>query len=127
MEEIIVQTIGIFLRGPRVLLGMKLRGFGAGLWNGPGGKFEPIKDKNVEGSFDRESQEEAALVVLRKEKVGYIEFEFADRPGKILKTHIFRVLDYAGEPQDGEEMCWQWFDQEKDEIPYEISFPWICG
>ncbi len=123
MEERIIQTIGIFCRNSLLLLGMKLRGFGVGFWNGPGGKFESAKDKSVEESLDRESLEEAALVIKRKEKVGYIEFEFADKPGKVLETHIFRVWEYEGEPQDGEEMRWQWFDNAKQEIPYQQLWP----
>jgi ADP-ribose pyrophosphatase YjhB (NUDIX family) len=123
MEERIIQTIGIFCRGPLVLLGMKLRGFGVGFWNGPGGKFEPAKDRNVEESFDREALEEAVLTVKRKEKVGYIEFEFVNKPGKVLETHIFRVLEYEGEPQDGEEMRWQWFGEAEKEIPYQQLWP----
>jgi hypothetical protein len=34
-------TLVFVLDGTRVLLGMKKRGFGVGLWNGFGGKVEP--------------------------------------------------------------------------------------
>lgn len=116
-----ILTIGIICRGSEVLLGMKLRGFGMGLWNGPGGKFDEEKDKNPEESFRREALEESSLIVGQIERVGFIEFEFANEPGKILETHVFRVLDYEGQPQDGEEMQWQWFDQEV--IPFDKMWP----
>ncbi len=118
-----IQTIGIICQGSKVLLGMKLRGFGVGLWNGPGGKFDEEKDKNPEESFRREALEESALIIGRTEKVGFIEFEFADEPGKILETHIFRVLDYEGQPQNSEEMRWQWFSDDKKEVPYKEMWP----
>jgi len=117
-----ILTIGIIQQDFKVLLGMKQRGFGAGLWNGPGGKFNEEKDKNPEESFRREALEESGLVVGQIEKVGLIEFEFADEPGKILETHVFLVLDYVGQPQDSEEMAWQWFDNEKKEIPYDAMW-----
>jgi len=116
-----ILTIGIIQQDSGILLGMKQRGFGAGLWNGPGGKFDAEKDKNSEESFRRETLEESALVVGQIEKVGFIEFEFADEPGKILETHVFRVLDYEGQPQDSEEMRWQWFSSE--EIPFDKMWP----
>lgn len=34
-------TLVLVVQPPRVLLGMKKRGFGAGLWNGFGGKVQP--------------------------------------------------------------------------------------
>lgn len=117
----IIQTIGIVCQGPKVLLGMKLRGFGAGLWNGPGGKFNGQKDKSVEESFRRETQEESKLTIGQVEEVGYIEFEFADKLGEILETRIFRVLHCAAQPQDTEEMRWRWFDEAR--IPYEMMWP----
>lgn len=112
-----ILTIGIICQDSKILLGLKLRGFGTGRWNGPGGKFEEEKDKNVEESFKRETLEESMLAIGQTEKVGFIEFEFADEPGEIRETHIFHSLDYEGQPKDGEEMKWQWFD--KKEIPYD--------
>jgi 8-oxo-dGTP pyrophosphatase MutT (NUDIX family) len=116
-----ILTIGIIQQGPEVLLGMKLRGFGVGLWNGPGGKFDKEKDKNPEESFSREALEEAGLIIGQVEKVGLIEFEFADEPGKILETHVFRVLDYEDQPRNSEEMQWQWFG--KEAVPFDKMWP----
>eukprot|EP00729_Bicosta_minor_P028396 gene28396-12164_t len=49
------------LETSRILLGMKKRGFGAGKWNGFGGKVE-VGETIVEGAV-REMQEESGLVV----------------------------------------------------------------
>jgi len=111
-----ILTIGIIRQEAKILLGMKLRGFGAGRWNGPGGKFEKEKDSDVEASFKREALEESALAIGQIEQVGFIEFEFSDEPGEVRETFVFKVLAYDGQPEDSEEMRWQWFD-EKD-IPY---------
>lgn len=116
-----VLTIGIVCREGRVLLGMKLRGFGAGLWNGPGGKYDETKDKNIFDSFRREALEESVLTVGKMKMIGCIEFRFADRPEELLETYIFRVDSFKGEPQDSEEMSWQWFTP--DDIPYEKMWP----
>ena len=121
MEEKIIQTIGLFRRGSLVLLGMKLRGFGVGLWNGPGGKLEEGED--VETSFKRECFQEAGLIVGQVEQVAFVEFRFVDKPGRVLETTIFDVLDFSGEPRDSEEMgFWRWFDNTKEEIPYETMW-----
>jgi len=45
----------------RMLLGMKKRGFGAGKWNGFGGKVEP--GETVEDGAMRELHEEAGLLL----------------------------------------------------------------
>lgn len=109
-----ILTIGIVYQPPRVLLGLKKRGFGAGKWNGFGGKVE---EETIENGVIREVKEESALTVIRMEKVGFMEFEFADEPGKIREAHIFLINDFAGQPQESEEMKPAWFD-EKD-IPYD--------
>lgn len=116
-----ILTIGIICQELQILLGLKLKGFGVGLWNGPGGHFEVEIDKSVEASFKREAFEEAALTIGRVEQVGYIDFQFADKPGSVFETQIFKVHEYWGQPRDGEEMRWNWFGQK--EIPYDKMWP----
>ncbi len=119
MAEKKILTIGIVRKDFSVLLGLKLRGFGAGLWNGPGGKAKEGED--AFSSFKREIEEESGLIIDSAEKVALIEFKFADEPEKILETHVFEVRNWIGEPQDGEEMAWQWF--KNDEIPHDKMWP----
>ena len=102
-----------------MLLGMKKRGFGAGRWNGFGGKVE--KGETIEEAMRREVFEEASIDVVDAEEVGVLEFEFKESKtlhgvSDILETHIFRATQFVGEPKEGEEMRPQWFDVR--DIPY---------
>ena len=98
---------------PRVLLGMKKRGFGKGRWNGFGGHVE--RGEAIEEGARREIKEEAGLEVGKLSKHGVIEFK---RRGKqeILEVHVFGTDAFSGEPTESEEMKPQRFDVDK--IPY---------
>ena len=108
-----LMTLCIAHKHPRVLLGMKKRGFGAGRWNGFGGKVEP--GETIEDAAVREVAEETGLQAMILEKRGIIEFEFRDDP-KVLEVHIFKIENFKGEPAESEEMKPQWFNI--DEIPF---------
>ncbi|PIZ70750.1 MAG: hypothetical protein COY09_02170 [Candidatus Portnoybacteria bacterium CG_4_10_14_0_2_um_filter_39_11] len=97
---------------------MKKRGFGAGRWNGFGGKVLPLE--KVEDAMEREIQEEAGVELKDLRKVGIIDFEFKDNP-EILQVHLFRSNDFFGEPIESEEMKPQWFHV--DEIPFDDMWP----
>ena len=98
---------------------MKKRGFGAGRWNGYGGKVK--KGESVEESAVREIEEESRIKVSRLEKMGVIDFEFQKNPGNILEVHFFHILDYKGEAIETEEMRPEWFDIEN--LPYNKMWP----
>lgn len=98
----------------KLLLGMKKRGFGAGRWNGFGGKLNP--GESITDAALREIKEEVGITALDLEERGVIQFEFENDP-KVLEVHIFSVTKYTGEPAESEEMRPQWFDFDK--IPYE--------
>ncbi|MDE2038200.1 MAG: 8-oxo-dGTP diphosphatase [Patescibacteria group bacterium] len=108
-----ILTLCIVHDHPRVLLGMKKRGFGAGRWNGFGGKVEP--GESVEDAARREMREEAGIEAEGLEEVGVLDFEFKDDP-KILETHLFKAVGWSGEPVESEEMKPRWFPV--DEIPF---------
>jgi 8-oxo-dGTP diphosphatase/2-hydroxy-dATP diphosphatase len=94
---------------------MKKRGFGAGRWNGFGGKVN--EGETVEEAAARELYEEAGIQVYadRLERIGSIEFDF-EEGSKPLEVHIFKALEWQGEPRETEEMRPQWFHV--DEIPF---------
>lgn len=92
---------------------MKKRGFGAGRWNGFGGKVQP--DESIEDAAKREILEEAGIEVNKLDKRGILEFEFQGNP-EILEVHVFRANEFLGEPTESEEMKPQWFHV--DEIPF---------
>lgn len=109
-----VLTLCIVHQHPRVLLGMKKRGFGQGKWNGFGGKVE--KAESIEDAARREVREEAGIVVPIIEKHGVIEFEFQGNP-EILEVHIFRAEGFEGEPKESDEMKPEWFHV--DDVPFQ--------
>uniref|UniRef100_A0A8D8Q5L5 Oxidized purine nucleoside triphosphate hydrolase n=1 Tax=Cacopsylla melanoneura TaxID=428564 RepID=A0A8D8Q5L5_9HEMI len=108
-----VLTLVIIRKGSDILLGMKKRGFGAGKWNGFGGKVEP--GETVLDGAKRELQEECHLTSDSLKEVGLLEFEFKNDP-VLLETHVFTSDQFLGEPKETEEMRPQWFSI--DNIPY---------
>lgn len=112
-------TLVFLLQDGRILLGMKKRGFGAGRWNGFGGKVK--EGETIEAAAKRETREECGVEITEMEKVGIHEFEFAAKPGDILEVHVFRIGTWTGEPQETEEMRPQWFTI--DAIPYDEMWP----
>lgn len=114
-----ILTLCLIVKEEKILLGMKKRGFGAGRWNGFGGKVE--SGETIEAAAERETLEESGLVVTTMEKIGIHEFEFSDKPGDILEVHVFRGDTWTGEPHETEEMRPQWFTT--DAIPYDEMWP----
>jgi 8-oxo-dGTP pyrophosphatase MutT (NUDIX family) len=103
-------------KGKRVLLGMKKRGFGAGRYNGFGGKVAPGED--IATAALRETNEEASIVVapVDLKKSGVITFTFEDEP-RVLEVHIFEASRFTGVPRETEEMKPEWFAEVA--IPYD--------
>jgi 8-oxo-dGTP diphosphatase/2-hydroxy-dATP diphosphatase len=113
-----VQTLVIIHWDGKVLLGMKKRGFGAGRWNGFGGKVK--EGETIEGAAKRELKEEAEIEAVGLEKMGIINFEFSGEENTI-EGHIFSASEIVGSPAETEEMKPQWFDADK--IPYAEMWP----
>jgi len=93
---------------------MKKRGFGAGRWNGFGGKIE--LGETISEAAERELFEEANIVADNLEEFGILNFKFVDQTPD-LEVHIFRANSFSGELMETEEMRPQWF--KIDEIPYD--------
>ena len=72
---------------------MKKKGFGAGRWNGFGGKVE--KGETVAEAAKREVLEEAGVEIDGLEEIGVLDFEFIGNP-EILEVHIFKAFDFSG-------------------------------
>jgi 8-oxo-dGTP diphosphatase/2-hydroxy-dATP diphosphatase len=113
-----ILTLCIVHQYPRVLLGMKKRGFGAGRWNGFGGKL--ASGESIEDAAKREVREEAGIEIISLEKRGVIEFEFQGNP-ETLEVHVFHSDTFRGTPSESEEMRPEWFHI--DEIPFETMWP----
>ena len=91
------------------MLAMKKRGFGAGKWNGVGGKItegEDIKDATI-----REANEEIGVTINAADlkNHGSIKFSFENNPDWNQEVHIFITEKWEGEPAESEEMKPQWY------------------
>ncbi|MES2006514.1 MAG: 8-oxo-dGTP diphosphatase [Patescibacteria group bacterium] len=111
-------TLCIIQKEGRVLLGMKKQGFGAGRWNGFGGKVE--EGETIEAAAVRETMEESGITVISFDKVAVIEFEFYNIP-RVHEVHAFLVTEFTGEPIESDEMKPQWFGVK--EVPYDSMWP----
>jgi ADP-ribose pyrophosphatase YjhB (NUDIX family) len=102
-------TLCFLLKDDKVLLAMKKRGFGAGKWNGVGGKLKI--GEGFEDAAIREIWEEVKVRVAPDdlEFAGTLEFEYQDNPEWHQRCHIFRVREWQGEPAESEEMRPQWY------------------
>lgn len=99
----------------RVCLGKKKIGFGAGKWNGAGGKVE--EGESIEAAAIRETEEEFGVKVDAIKKVGVLEFYFPDQSEWNQTVHTFTAEQWSGELRESEEMAPIWFDAE--DIPFE--------
>ena len=96
---------------------MKKRGFGAGNWNGAGGKVDDKLEETIEEALVRETKEEVGVEVKDFYKVGEIEFIFPEKTAWDQLVHVYLAKDWVGKPQESDEMRPRWFTIE--EIPYE--------
>lgn len=125
-------TLILLHENGRVLLGKKKAGFGAGKYNGFGGKVEP--GETLLTCALREMHEESGVTLLGEDCVhtGFIVFRFEGREGEELHVHIFTASKFQGEPVETEEMAPRWFptgavpfgDMWADDIHW---FPFLLG
>ena len=107
----------LFLRsGDQILLAMKKRGFGAGKWNGVGGKLDA--GETLEQALVRESIEEAGAKPLSWTAVGELDFVQDADTDDPWHMYVYAYIsdEWEGEPAESEEMRPKWFHVE--DIPY---------
>lgn len=118
-----ILTLCLVYQDPHLLLGMKKSGFGAGRWNGFGGKLND--EESIEAAARRELQEESGLRVLNMEKRAIINFTFEKTgyEGSLdpIEMHIFAVDKFKGQPRETNEMQPKWFH--KNELPFALMWP----
>ncbi|MDP3948717.1 MAG: 8-oxo-dGTP diphosphatase [bacterium] len=109
-------TLCFLVKENKVLLAMKKRGFGAGKWNGVGGKVSEGED--IKNATVREANEEIGVSINRADLKGYgsIKFSFDGKPDWNQEVHFFVTEKWEGEPVESEEMKPQWY--EKDKLPF---------
>lgn len=114
-------TLCLLVKDDEILLAMKKRGFGAGKWNGYGGK--PEAGESLEAATIRETKEEVGVEIAPTdlEKVARLKFYFKTKKEWDQEVNIFLARKWTGEPLETEEMKPQWF-KFKD-IPYDQMWP----
>ena len=109
-----IMTLCIPQKEGEVWLGMKKRGFGAGRWNGFGGKVKA--GETVEQATIREMEEETGYRVTNLEPAGLLLFQNGDSP-ELIEMHIFRTSDFPDSLSESEEMRPQRF--QGSDIPFD--------
>lgn len=101
----------------RVVLALKKRGFGAGKWNGVGGKVE--QGETISAAAAREVYEEIGVMVADTDlrPHGVLHFSFEGVPEWTQDVHIFCATQWRGDPAESEEMRPAWYGY--DDVPYD--------
>lgn len=120
MAKLRQATLLFLIKDDTILLAMKKRGFGAGHWNGVGGKPDPGED--IKDTAVRECREEIGVTPAKFEHIATLDFFFP----KANKDWNQRVITYfctewKGEPVETEEMAPKWF--KLSDIPYKEMWP----
>lgn len=110
-------TLCLIYKHPKILLGMKKRGWGKKKWNGFGGKAKDGEE--IKEAAKREVYEEIGVRVKSLEPAGVLDFVIEGNPD--IEMHIFKVTDFEGEPVETEEMKPEWFNV--NEIPFSEMWP----
>lgn len=108
-----VLTLCMIYDDSRILLGMKKRGFGAGKWNGFGGKVD--KGEKILEAALRECKEEANISVLDIMLRGILRFTF-EETDEVMEVHLFSGSKISGVIEETDEMRPEWFP--RTAIPY---------
>lgn len=102
-----------------ICLAMKKRGFGAGRWNGAGGKVEA--EETIEEATVREAKEEIGVEARDLRKVAEFDFYFRHKPAWDQRVHVFMSENWKGEPSESEEMKPEWFRM--NDLPFDSMWP----
>lgn len=115
MHSDIRRTLLFLIKDDHIVLAMKKRGFGAGKWNGIGGKLD--KGESVEQALIRECQEEIRVTPTHYEKVAELDFvQDASSDPWHMFVYAYLCRNWEGDPTETEEMAPKWFSI--DHIPY---------
>lgn len=112
-------TLLLIIKDNKIMLAKKKKGFGAGKYNGVGGKLEP--GETVEDALLRETKEEVNITPLDYVKIGVLSFDeyYVDSMTR-LNFHLFVCSKWESELKETEEMEPHWFDI--NNIPYDKMF-----
>jgi mutator protein MutT len=110
------RTLLFLIKNDQILLALKKRGFGAGKWNGVGGKIEA--DESIEEALVRECQEEIGVTPKTWQAVAELDFVQDSKTDPWhMYVHAYISTNWDGEPAESEEMRPEWY--KLDNIPYD--------
>lgn len=110
-----VASLLFLIKDGEILLAMKKRGFGAGRWNGVGGKPEP--GETIGQTAIRECQEEICVTPDELRHVASLKFVLHESSAVTeLYVEAFVSKRWESEPAETDEMAPRWF--KLSEIPY---------
>ncbi len=113
-------TLVYLINDNKILLAMKKRGFGEGLFNGVGGKVE--FGETPEQAAIRETKEEINVDIVDFDKRADIIFdEYIKNKPEIVHMHVFTASKWQGTPTESEEMAPKWFNSNK--LPFSKMLP----
>jgi 8-oxo-dGTP pyrophosphatase MutT (NUDIX family) len=110
-------TLCFLVKGDKILLAMKKRGFGKGLYNGVGGKQD--KGESIVETAIRETFEEIGVEIINPIKQATLNFYFPHIPLKEdwnQQVVVFVADKWKGRPKESDEMKPMWFN--KINLPY---------
>jgi len=115
-REVQPATLVFLRKDDEILLAMKKRGFGEGLWNGVGGKVDD--GESYKQAAIRETEEEIGVTPVKLNQTFELFFDYSNGPSeKDFLVKVFTSYEWEGEPAESEEMRPQWFTL--DSIPYD--------
>lgn len=113
-------TLCYIVKDEKILLINKKRGFGAGKWNGPGGKI--CAGESPAAAAARETEEETGLRPKNIKDAGILEFYFGQKEIPDMTVHIFIADDFSGSMTESEEATPGWFSV--SDIPFSKMWPY---
>ena len=102
-----------------ICLAMKKRSFGAGRWNGVGGKVAP--GETVRDAAIRETREEIGVAVHDLKAIAQLAFIFSKNPSWNQTMYAYFCETWDGVPTESEEMRPQWFSV--NALPFSEMWP----
>jgi 8-oxo-dGTP pyrophosphatase MutT (NUDIX family) len=111
-------TLAIITWQEKTLLGLKKTGeIGKETYNGPGGKYEKEKDRDLIDCVIRETDEEIGVTLFRDQlkKVAILSCFSGDE--LTFEVHVYRTSDFNGAPRETKDMLPEWFAN--DALPFE--------